>query len=72
MAEVQSRLDVATAERDLLTQQQTDAKQRLQVDFILSPKSLLPNQHFNASRLSTGITKPLYLSSSGVCSTMLA
>ena len=31
MAEVQSRLDVAAAERDLLTKQQSDAKQRLQV-----------------------------------------
>ena len=49
MAEVQSRLDVATAERDLLTQQQTDAKQRLQVDFIhLLPKSTLSDQHFIA------------------------
>ena len=33
MAEVQSRLDVAAAERDLLTKQQSDAKQRLQVFF---------------------------------------
>ena len=31
MAEVRSRLDIAAAERDLLTQQQTDAQQRLQV-----------------------------------------
>lgn len=31
MAEVQSKKDVAVAERDLLLKQQTDAEQRLQV-----------------------------------------
>lgn len=46
IAGAQSKLKVATAERDLMTQQQQDAQQRLKVELLSMLHPLIPTIHW--------------------------